>query len=75
MTLDEVEAWNQPDVWFENRGGNFVSPMDRMGWIMYTSIVDLSTNPPVTQNVNYGKKFRCWTSRPTDEQRKAVEWE
>jgi len=22
----------------------------------------------------YGKKWRCWTSRPTDEQRKAVPW-
>lgn len=22
----------------------------------------------------YGKEFRCWTSRPTDEQRKAVKW-
>jgi len=24
---------------------------------------------------NYGKKWRCWTSRPTEEQRKAVAWE
>ena len=23
----------------------------------------------------YGKEWRCWTSRPTDEQRKAVGWE
>lgn len=23
----------------------------------------------------YGKEFRCWTSRPTDEQRKAAAWE
>lgn len=23
----------------------------------------------------YGKKWRCWTARPTDEQRKAVEWD
>ena len=22
----------------------------------------------------YGKKWRCWTSRPTDEQRKAAKW-
>lgn len=22
----------------------------------------------------YGKAFRCWTSRPTDEQRKAAKW-
>lgn len=24
---------------------------------------------------DYGKKWRCWTSRPTEEQRKAVKWE
>ena len=24
---------------------------------------------------NYGKKWRCWTAKPTDEQRKAVKWE
>lgn len=23
---------------------------------------------------SYGKDWRCWTSRPTDEQRKAVKW-
>lgn len=23
----------------------------------------------------YGKDWRCWTARPTDEQRKAVKWE
>lgn len=23
----------------------------------------------------YGKTWRCWSSRPTDEQRKAVEWD
>ena len=23
----------------------------------------------------YGKRFRCWTSRPTDKQRKAVKWD
>jgi len=24
---------------------------------------------------SYGQKWRCWTQRPTDEQRKAAEWE
>jgi hypothetical protein len=25
-------------------------------------------------NADYGKKWRCWTSRPTDEQTEAVKW-
>lgn len=24
---------------------------------------------------SYGKTWRCWTARPTDEQRKAVKWD
>ena len=24
---------------------------------------------------NYGKKWRCWTAKPTDKQRQAVKWE
>lgn len=24
---------------------------------------------------SYGKKWRCWSAKPTDEQRKAVKWE
>ena len=24
---------------------------------------------------NYGKEIRCWTSKPTDEQRKATKWD
>lgn len=24
---------------------------------------------------NYGRKWRCWSAKPTDEQRKAVKWE
>ena len=24
---------------------------------------------------SYGEKWRCWTARPTDEQRKAVKWD
>ena len=26
-------------------------------------------------DVDYGKTWRCWTSRPTDEQREAVKWD
>ena len=26
-------------------------------------------------NTGYGVKWRCWTSRPTDEQREAIPWE
>lgn len=31
-------------------------------------------NPQYITASNYLKTWRCWTSRPTDEQRKAVKW-
>lgn len=33
------------------------------------------TNRYRRTEAGYGKTWRCWTSRPTDEQRKAVKWE
>lgn len=29
---------------------------------------------PVTEGTEYGGKWRCWTRRPTDEEREAAEW-
>lgn len=33
------------------------------------------TNRYRRTEAGYGKTWRCWTSRPTDEQRKAVKWD
>lgn len=33
------------------------------------------TNRYRRTEAGYGKTWRCWTSRPTDEQREAVKWE
>ena len=55
-------------------------------WAMVTQYKDSITNGMiramssyVTSEVlfaeDYGKRWRCWTSRPTDEQREAIPWE
>ena len=69
MTLEEVHKWilTDPDlrdpIYEETRkmyGGEWIDPLD-----------DYDTG----DIVGYGETVRCWTSRPTDEQREAVEWD
>lgn len=40
----------------------------------YIAFVDGNTDVYDLQAIDYGKLWRCWTARPTDEQRKAVKW-
>ena len=37
-----------------------------------SALLDLNVDP---LNAEYGKIYRVWTSRPTDEQREAIPWE
>lgn len=82
MTLEEVENALDTVVWveepeFENFADHYALVMaygHKEGFVrVYFGFADM----PVTCGYkydNYGKKWRCWTQRPTDEQRKAVRW-
>ena len=59
MTLDEAKS----AYVMEYRSGN----MREVG----SALLDLNVDP---LNAEYGKIYRVWTSRPTDEQRGAVPW-
>ena len=75
MTLKEASNSTVP-MWFEKSG-------DECGWItgIDCSPIQATTigqvdgddwyNLPIT---DYGRLWRCWTSRPTDEQREAIPW-
>lgn len=41
----------------------------------YIAFVDGNTDVYDLQAKDYGELWRCWTARPTDEQRKAVKWD
>lgn len=77
MTLEEVTE-DKPDVvWFDDRHYKltypaFVSNGEVTGWIVSLSNGCLERHDHID---GYGKEWRCWTSRPTDEQREAVKWE
>ena len=76
MTLEEVKAfgWDYCYLEEERLPGNEYRmfcgdyALTCITWPCVTSIrIQHGDN-------NYGKKWRCWTAKPTDEQRKAVKW-
>ena len=74
MTLDEAE---KADIcWIERRSGIIeacrvaVSPNQKK-----VTIGRISMSPIHVPLENYGRTWRCWTSRPTDEQWEATPWE
>lgn len=84
MTLIEVMAHDNRDgcIWYETIG---ISPAFVFceGYRKQSGIIEI-LSPYFLQKPQYhcfkrkeeyGKTWRCWTSRPTDEQRKVVKWE
>lgn len=77
LTLEEVKAAAGHDVWIE-MSGNIEDD------VLFTATIEgCGTNGLCTRYVSfnyslYGIRpygWRCWTSRPTEGQRKAVAWE
>lgn len=85
MSLEASEQeWLEATLWFEVKGKKATPCMytargERMMFgryeiLMYFDMVGSSKwNGYMVKN--YGRTWRCWTSKPTDEQRKAVSWE
>ena len=45
-------------------------------WISWSVAADLLMDGYRAYSAaNYGEKWRCWTRRPTDEERRAAEWQ
>ena len=65
-------------VWFEQKHGYATHPCDAVIAIdcvnvsMATIGYSLRTLRPIK---DYGKTWRCWAEKPTDEERMAAEWE
>lgn len=67
MTLEEYEAWI--DTPFTERNPVFHEERTKRG------TVTCWVNTVVCTLREYGKNDRCWTSRPTDVQRKETPWQ
>ena len=77
MTLEEVADWHKKPE--SEREPIYVEYLPNSGLgISRWTIEYFGFNPNLYPNKNsgyYGKWLRCWTSRPTDEQREATPWE
>ena len=67
MTLEEYNAWT--DIPFTERDPVFREERTERG------TVTCWVNTTVCSLREYGQNNRCWTSRPTEEQRRAEPWE
>jgi len=80
MTFEEVKSLKNEDVvWIEYPDKEDVIPA------IYEHVFRLITNimfttskgaifPDIGRHPTYGKHWRCWNQKPTDEQRKMAEW-
>lgn len=65
-------------VWFEQKHGYATHPCDA---VIAPDCVNVNMSmighsvPLVRPIKDYGKTWRCWAEKPTDEERKAAEWE
>ena len=81
MTLDEIiAAVPGTVVWLEDYDKtDVIAGLVRKVYI-YTKVIDFlivkeEANDEVTADFDdYGKRWRCWTSHPTDAQREAAQW-
>lgn len=80
MTLEEVKANRLEPLWLDTQDGSYFE------WALWRAYDDEdrlrfywgddgeSWRVQVPPD-DYGKTWRCWTSRPTEAERKAVPWE
>lgn len=82
LTLEELRQLEHTDhiIWIEANG----DPESFDGYAEVTTNIvtkDIELFVPgnevefIPDNKNYGKTWRCWSSKPTDEQREAVKWD
>lgn len=82
MTVEELCRARGKPAWFEARNGRLYT-----GWVLIYDVQDgmgiTGTRVGVTEPGHvtiwpavelYGSKWRCWTSEPTEEQRRATPW-
>lgn len=76
MTLGEIFTVKNVDVWLEESCETQVHPLLLVESESAERYQITYFWPKVCRPIkSYGKTWRCWTSRPTDEQRRAVKWD
>lgn len=77
LTPEELQDW-QNAIWFEEKGEYpFLALIRSYYKDDELNIIDAHCYGKITKHDMglYNKWWRCWSSRPTDEQREAVKWD
>lgn len=79
MPADEIVLSAEPSKWlWVERKGDYCAEAFKAGKTISGLIAFDSETPGAflycERPDEYGKTWRCWTARPTDEQRKEAEW-
>lgn len=79
MTLEEACGSEEPCVYFEDRDFGEISAASvdigfAHGDIRYRTI-DVLGGYIHKEESAYGKTWRCWATKPTDDERKAAKWD
>lgn len=80
MPADEIVLSAEPSKWlWVERKGDYCAEAYKAGKTV-SGLITFECETPgaflyCERPDEYGKTWRCWTSRPTDEQRKEVKWE
>ena len=75
MVMSLEDAAKSDVCWMEDKDMDQVMPC-RIRWHYNSYFIKLFVGSPERfAEKDYGTEFRCWTQRPTDEQRKAAKWE
>lgn len=76
IDISEIYTAKKLDVWIENKSENTVHPLMLIETEMTNKSQTAFFYPMLVRPIKaYGKTWRCWSARPTDEQRKAVKWD
>lgn len=83
MTIDHLEDALDTVVWLEtpvseNLADGYSLIMaysHKCGWMLFDSPFGDNPSQDRLEYSEYGKSWRCWNKRPTDEQRQEVKWD
>ena len=83
LTVDQLEDALDTVVWLEtpvskNLADGYALIMaysHKYGFMLFDSPFGDNPSQDRLEYSEYGKSWRCWNKRPTDEQRQAVKWE
>lgn len=83
LTVDQLEDALDAIVWLETPVSENLSDgyslimaySHKYGYMYFDSPFGDNPSQDRLEYSEYGKSWRCWDKRPTDEQRKAVKWE